>query len=167
VLRDEVICSFLFCSATLTPHNYFSFNVSRNPGSTNELSNNLYHNPDLVAAFYNALTEDGVLVTSLGPRRYESLSESASLRSNLRKQGFQDVKVYEDMHGGFTRVSDFAIAFKRSTDASNKRWNANEALVDVELRNRLFPTKSGRSLPLRFFDGATMRSMSRISSDND
>jgi hypothetical protein len=47
------------------------------------------------------------------------------------------------------------VGFKQR--ASQSSWFANEALVDLKIRERLVQTRSGES-PLHYFDGATMKS---------
>jgi hypothetical protein len=47
------------------------------------------------------------------------------------------------------------VGFKQRASRSN--WFANEALVELKIRERVVQTRSGES-PLRYFDGATMKS---------
>jgi hypothetical protein len=47
------------------------------------------------------------------------------------------------------------VGFKQRASQSN--WFANEASVDLKIRERVVQTRSGES-PLRYFDGATMKS---------
>jgi len=74
----------------------------------------------------------------------------------LGKHGFEKVKGYEEMHGGFMGVWDFLIAFKDSSALEN--WYGSQAMIDLQTTLRIRPTISGES-SLLYFDGATMKTL--------
>jgi hypothetical protein len=77
--------------------------------------------------------------------------------SDLRKHGLVKIKEYAEGHGGFMGVWAFLVAFRDAK--SSERWYATEAEIDLSVRRRILPTRSG-SNPLHFFDGSVMRSYS-------
>lgn len=115
-----------------------------------------------MVAVSNSMTEEGILVSQVGQSVYAGdppteFTREATLETSfipqLAKHGFEKIKSYADMHGGFMAAWNFLLAFKDSSTLEN--WYANEALVDLAIRERVLATKSGES-SLRYFDGATM-----------
>jgi len=136
--------------------------LNSDPSSSTEFSDILYKNDELLVAISNSLTDKGILVAQVGEGDYpddppEKLSRAATLETSFIPQlelvGFEKIKKYEDMQGGFGAVWNFLIAFKNQS--SMKNWYANEALVSLKVAHRIIPTKSGES-SLRYFDGAQM-----------
>jgi len=128
-----------------------------------------------VAALSNALTGEGILVSQIGlsdeasdpPTEYTLESSlEVDFIPHLKDRGFGRILTYDDMHGGFLGLWSYLIAFRDPSCAS--RWYANQAEVDLAIRQRILPpptassgdaTSSSSSSPLRYFDGATIESM--------
>jgi len=129
----------------------------------------LYNNDELTAAISRALTDEGVFVAQVGQAEFlvdpaiEYTRESVlddSFIPHLLRHGFMKIREYEDFHGGFMGIWNFMIAFKDT--GSSENWYASQSQIDLEIRKRLIPTRSGES-PLRYFDGATMKGLSHPS----
>ena len=95
--------------------------------------------------------EDEELVDPM--RSHVHLGQLQTFITNIEQVGFQTIKEYSEVHGGFMAVWKFLIAFKDPSYKAN--WYANEAEIDLKVRERSMPTVSGES-PFRYFDGATM-----------
>jgi hypothetical protein len=133
------------------------------PESEIPFADALYGNDDFMQAFYNSLTDDGILVMQLGESpQFYSPDETHSKFKNrakttdlLEKLGFESIHVYEEAHCGFHAPWTYVVGFKSHN--SRTRWYANVAQIDLDIQKRSVPTKSGTS-PFRFFDGSTMAS---------
>jgi len=116
-------------------------------------------------AISNALAQEGILILPIGqclspdapPIEYTTeRALETSFLSKLLENGFERVRFYEEMHGGFKTVRGYMVAFK---DASNlENWHKNQALFDLMVHERVLLTKPG-DLTLQYFDGATMLSL--------
>jgi hypothetical protein len=142
----------------LTPVAFF-----RDPSSAVSFSDTLYSNNALISALANALGDGGVLVAQVGqspsfgqaPRDYtrQSVLEEGFVYL-LKENGFEKVKEYDEGHGGFLGVWSFMVAL--NSVYSNELWFANQAEVNLAIKDRMYPSTSGGS-PLHFFDGSVMR----------
>jgi len=130
----------------------------------------LYDNEDLIEAISNALNDDGIFIIQQGEsdRLDDTHSEMTKFTvletafvPYLVKHGFESIKEYEEAHGGYVDLWAYLVAFKDASK-SLKNWYADEAKVELAIRERILPTKSGES-SLRYFDGAEMQTYARTS----
>jgi len=141
-------------------HHLFQF-LRSDPNAVIDFSDVLYKHNKLTTALYNALGSEGILVAQVGENEYltdpmRSLLRRGQLQTfiaNIEQAGFEGIKEYSEVHGGFLAVWKFLIAFKDGSCKSN--WYANEAEIDLKVQHRSMPTALGDS-PFRYFDGATM-----------
>lgn len=132
------------------------------PEDTIEFAVQLYQDTHFWGSVYDALTQEGILVVQLGQspeyKHYSEESGKYKNRANLFKTiesvGFKTMSIYHDTHSDFKFPWSFLVACK--SEACAKEWNLNEAQMDLRIRERILPTKSG-SPALRYFDGATMQ----------
>jgi hypothetical protein len=136
--------------------------IRRDPQNVVEFAKALYGDSSFLGALYNALSNDGILVTQVGdaPRRGDgpehlSKDENRVIYSrSLATQGFRSIADYTEDHTGFEEPWYFYAAFKDvSTRAS---WMANEAELSLKIQKRAIRTIDGAS-PFDYFDGATMK----------
>ena len=132
------------------------------PQDNIEFADALYNNDVFLGSLYRALTDDGVLVLQLGESPHNSdPSEQTNnknrhhIMSMIEDIGFQSMHIYEESHCGFNYPWSFLVACK--SDKCRFNWYRNEAEIDLQIHYRMMRTKSGSS-PLRYFDGATMKS---------
>ena len=132
------------------------------PQDNIEFADALYNNDVFLNAIYEALTDEGVLVLQLGESPHNSDPAEQSNNKNrhhimnmIEEVGFQSMHIYEESHCGFGYPWSFLVACK--SDKCRYNWYMNEAEIDVQIHYRMMRTKSGSS-PLRYFDGATMKS---------
>jgi hypothetical protein len=119
-----------------------------------------------IRSLSNALGQEGILVSQLGREdqnnaagaQYSPKFTEFQFVEQMKKQGFNKIEDYAEGHGGFLAVWKFKIAFKcQSEDCLYYRWHSNQAMIDVEIRNRSMASVAGSKENLfRFFDGATM-----------
>jgi len=128
---------------------------------------------DIVAALYdggpfltslpNGLHDDGILIAQVGeaPRMVAPGEEHSWHRNRVKfietliSTGFESVRNYEESHAGFNFPWQFVVAFK--SFESRENWFHDEASTNVDIHERILPTKTGDSA-LRYFDGPTMMS---------
>jgi hypothetical protein len=131
-----------------------------------EFSDVLYNNDDFLSAVARSLSQGGVIVAQVGEAPWMNAAPRSLTRksvvsegfiSRLKNHDFFKITEYAEGHGGLLGVWTFLVAFKDR--ASSERWYATEAEVDLSIRHRLLPTRSG-SPPLHFFDGSVMKSYS-------
>lgn len=112
------------------------------------------------------MADNAIMISQVGeseeqdepPTEYTRVSTlETAFMPMLAENGFQRILGFEDMHGGFMAVWGYIIAF-RDAAWSSEKWFGNQAAIDLRLRKRMLPTVSGES-SLRYFDGATMRSI--------
>ena len=132
------------------------------PQDNIEFADALYNNDVFLNAIYQALTDEGVLVLQLGesPHNADAAEQSINMNrhhvvSMIEDVGFQSMHIYEESHCGFGYPWSFLVACK--SDKCRFNWYMNEAEIDAQIHYRMMRTKSGSS-PLRYFDGATMKS---------
>ena len=132
------------------------------PQDNIEFADALYNNDVFLNAIYEALTDEGVLVLQLGESPHNSDPSEQTNNKNrhhimnmIEEVGFQSMHIYEESHCGFGYPWSFLVACK--SDKCRYHWYMNEAEIDVQIHYRMMRTKSGSS-PLRYFDGATMKS---------
>lgn len=132
------------------------------PDKMVEIVGNLYKDDTFTSSIFNALSEDGVFVVQLG--QTDSLSDpapetgsgkdKANMMQALKQVGFQSMHVYDEGHSHFDDPWSYLVCFKDSTSRAN--WYRSSAEIEIELHQRMYGSKSGRSSSLRFFDGSTM-----------
>ena len=132
------------------------------PQDNIEFADALYNNNVFLGSLYRALTDDGVLVLQLGESSHNSDPSEQTNNKNrhhimnmIEDIGFQSMHIYEESHCGFNYPWSFLVACK--SDKCRFNWYMNEAQIDLRIHYRMMRTKSGSS-PLRYFDGATMKS---------
>lgn len=131
-------------------------------GDKVEFNDVLFDDIDLVATFYRALSPKGVFISQTGEEQFLEDPNPMWTRDkyallflqNLGKVGF---KRFFDYDEGSTRFGGLWSFFVAAKDSDASRWFANSAEIDLELRQRAMPTKSGK-WPFSYFDGATMQS---------
>ena len=136
-----------------------------NPEDDIDFSEILLDDLGFVRLLHDGLSDDGILVVSLGnghslqdaPEYLTKSHDVVTLVDKLEQAGFAAIHEYEDSHSGIleSATSSFLVAFK--SVASDEEWFASEAQVQMKLQERVVRTKSGR-VPLSYFDGATMQS---------
>mmetsp|Transcript_20100 Transcript_20100/g.57678 ORF Transcript_20100/g.57678 Transcript_20100/m.57678 type:complete len:976 (+) Transcript_20100:148-3075(+) len=132
------------------------------PQDNIEFADALYNNDVFLNSLYRALTDEGVLVLQLGESPHNSDPPEQSNNKNrhhimnmIEDVGFQSMHIYEESHCGFGYPWSFLVACK--SDKCRFNWYMNEAEIDLQIHYRMKRTKAGSS-PLRYFDGATMKS---------
>eukprot|EP00980_Cylindrotheca_fusiformis_P005244 scaffold1120_cov127-Cylindrotheca_fusiformis.AAC.6 len=113
----------------------------------------LYDGGPFLSSLPKGLRDDGILIAQVGEApRTEAPAEDYSWHRNRVKfiktlidTGFESIRDYEE----------FIVAFKDFQ--SRAGWFMDEAMVDVQIHQRIFPTEKGES-SLKYFDGATMLS---------
>ena len=131
------------------------------PLSLLEFSNNTFTLDGFYDSVYGAMSEDGVLVTSVGDVRFfgtthPSMHDTQAIEKQqriLQNAGFKTATQ------GFLQPFNLHLSSKGQTTSSNLL--VDEATVEVAIRQRLVPTVSGES-PLRFLDGSTMFSFANV-----
>lgn len=126
----------------------------------------LYKDEHLWGTMYEALSENGILVVQLGmtPRSHAygehiGLNKNrANLLRTIEAVGFSHMFIYHDFHSDFKFEWSYLAACKSEMCA--EEWNRNEAQINLRIRERILPAKSGKPL-LRYFDGATMQDYRR------
>lgn len=133
------------------------------PSSQVGFSDVLYGKLAFIQAMKNSLTAEGVLIFQSGidietndpGEEYTTQGQALSkMKSLLQEVGFDKMKSYSEMHGGFRSPWSFHIAF--CDNWSQVLWYANQAEFDLELSKRAVSTVSG-DFPFYYFDGATMQ----------
>ena len=131
----------------------------------------IYGDGAFLNSLYNALTDDGVLLTQVGETIYtgdiaETIPGNLNKQRNmyeegLKNQGFAVVMNYEEAHAGFLGVWSFFAAFKN--DSSRARWHMNEAQIDLEIKKRAVRKLGEEKIEIGevrglfdYFDGPTM-----------
>lgn len=157
----------------------------RDPESDSPFAKALYNDNAFVEAFYQSLSEDGILVFQIGeaPDVWDEPNELASWKAQvltirmLEKVGFESIHVYEEVREsslaslsiGVPRLTRFYRLRQSHCDfggswlfvvalksySSRKMWYANSAEIDLAIKKRAAQTKS-RTSPFRYSDGATM-----------
>lgn len=119
-----------------------------------------HENMAFAEALVHSLTDDGILVTHVGPESANgsgvrgTAEESVNkFLSNLEWLELEAAKDYLEAHGGFTKPKRFLVAFKNRYSLSS--WYMNEAEMKTAIRYRITSNHDGTN-PLRYFDGATM-----------
>jgi hypothetical protein len=121
----------------------------------------LYGNEQFMRAFYNSLSEDGIVVMQLGQaptfdlpdETHSKFRNRAATIRLLEDLGFGSIHEYEEAHCGFFAPWAYVIGLK--SHETRDQWYANAAKINTKIHKRSVPTKSGTS-PFRFFDGSTM-----------
>uniref|UniRef100_A0A7S3V6I4 PABS domain-containing protein n=1 Tax=Chaetoceros debilis TaxID=122233 RepID=A0A7S3V6I4_9STRA len=121
----------------------------------------LYTNEHFFKTLYNALNDDGLIILQLGaspdvhspPERISHNRKRAIVMQSFENLGFRSVHVYHEGHCQFRAPWSFAVAFKGANGKS--LWQRTAAQMDIQIRNRMIPTKSGEPT-LKYFDGAVM-----------
>jgi len=136
------------------------------PEDNVEFAVHLYGDEHFWGTLHEALTEKGILVVQLGMtphskdpgEQFGSFINRANLFKTIEAVGFNKTFIYHDTHGDFKYPWSYLAACK-SEDCS-KEWHRNEAEVNLRVRERILPTKSGKP-SLQYFDGATMQEYQR------
>lgn len=123
----------------------------------------LYSSDDFMQVLFDALNDDGVLIIQLGqspdvsdPDEFISIKKQRSkVIAKIAALGFQSMHVYEESHCGFSDPWSLLIACK--DDLCQRNFYRNEAEVEHAFHRRIHGSYSGAN-PLKFFDGATMKS---------
>jgi hypothetical protein len=134
----------------------------RDPSEAVGFSDVLYNNEKFVEAVSAALGEDGVFVSQFGEAsklcnpgaNFSSTKFALNFIQHLVNHGFVAVKEFMEAHGGFLGNWGFLISFKAEETKAN--WYANQAEVELKLKERAVRTLDGSDSPFRYFDGATM-----------
>lgn len=144
----------------------------------------LYSEGGFLKSLFEALTDDGVLVIQVGPSPdavdpAEILGSSknrALLIGHLERLGFVSMHLFHEVgnfrfsksltrssnkkhpclaqsHSGLFMPWNYLVAAKSLV--SRKLWYRTEPEINLDIRRRVLPTKTGGSA-LQFFDGATM-----------
>ena len=124
-------------------------------------STSLYDNIDFLEALYDGMTDNGVIIMQLGESpglmdpadRVSRDEKRAAITRLLEEVGFESMHVYEESHSAFGYPWSYLVAFKAFENRVN--WYLSEPEVEVNIHERILPTKDGQS-SLRYFDGATM-----------
>ena len=142
---------------------FFNFNEidALDPQDTVEFANILYQDMSFWQSIYNALTDDGILVAQLGmspelSNGSDQDNKNARRAKNmqvLEKVGFVTTHSYEEGHCKFEYPWTFLIVCK--SQKCNENWYKSSAQVEIDIHERILPSKSGAPL-LKYFDGATM-----------
>lgn len=135
--------------------------TNSDPQNVVEFAEALYGDKSFLAALYNALRLDGILITQVGnapykddpPEQMTADSNRIVYEQSLTRQGFTSIVDYSEGHTGFEEPWYFYAAFKDLSTRAN--WMANEAEINLKIRQRAIRTVDGSS-PFEFFDGATM-----------
>ncbi|EJK57619.1 hypothetical protein THAOC_22319 [Thalassiosira oceanica] len=133
------------------------------PNDEIEFAVYLYTSEAYILSLYNGLSNDGILVVQVGEVPGEDspadetgrFTNRSIMQEKLLEVGFDSIHVYEEGHSGFLAPWSTMVAFKDAH--TRRRWYRNEAEIDLALKRRILPTRTGDS-SLRYFDGATMRS---------
>ncbi len=132
------------------------------PQNVVEFARALYGDNSFLGALYNALTEDGILITQVGnaPERDDPPEQMTADKNriiyakSLTRQGFKSIADYSEDHTGFEEPWYFYAAFKDLSTRSY--WMASEATINLKIRKRAIRTIDGTS-PFDYFDGAMMK----------
>eukprot|EP00529_Nitzschia_sp_RCC80_P004790 CAMPEP_0113451936 /NCGR_PEP_ID=MMETSP0014_2-20120614/6591_1 /TAXON_ID=2857 /ORGANISM="Nitzschia sp." /LENGTH=944 /DNA_ID=CAMNT_0000343299 /DNA_START=332 /DNA_END=3166 /DNA_ORIENTATION=- /assembly_acc=CAM_ASM_000159 len=134
------------------------------PQSMQEIVGALYTDSDFYRAINNALHHDGAIVAQIGEANY--LQDAPSMFSDdrncdgfvdgLEAMNFTEMTEYQEPGCGFFDPWSFHVAAKDNSTILTEGWFANEAVVNLKIRQRILPTVDGQS-SLRHFDGATMK----------
>lgn len=130
------------------------------PNDAPEIAEMLYQSDNFIGSLYKALTEDGILTVQVGETPwYASASDEVSVFANraiiirkLQEVGFKSIHIYEESHSEFYSPWSTLMAFKDYKSRAN--WYRSAAEIEIELRKRILPTKSG-ARPLKHYDAAT------------
>ncbi|KAL7450672.1 hypothetical protein ACHAWC_002552 [Mediolabrus comicus] len=130
------------------------------PNVNIEFATELYTNEDYIQSLYNALTDSGILTIQLGESPdFESPADEvgdfenrALIMKKLEEVGFKSMHTYTESHCQFEWPWTILVAFKDPD--TKKSWYRTVAEVDLDIRKRVLPTKSGAPT-LRNYDGAT------------
>mmetsp|Transcript_21615 Transcript_21615/g.45472 ORF Transcript_21615/g.45472 Transcript_21615/m.45472 type:complete len:739 (-) Transcript_21615:48-2264(-) len=123
---------------------------------TDEFVDKLYKSSLFVQSFYNALNEDGVFIAQIGRSPYGvdgGNDETSVFKNAFRDVGFKSMHIYDEGHALFDLPWSYLIALKHPS--MRNRWYQNPAKIELELKNRIHKTHSGKPNLLRF-DGSTM-----------
>mmetsp|Transcript_32236 Transcript_32236/g.36215 ORF Transcript_32236/g.36215 Transcript_32236/m.36215 type:complete len:698 (+) Transcript_32236:31-2124(+) len=120
---------------------------------------------------YSTLSYNGVISMNIAgsTKVVESMTKSGitptrKLLQNrfareLKNFGFVESFEYDEYKIGFPETRSYVIAFKDTK--TSKHWNANQAEIEIKLRNRIVRNQSGHT-SLEVFDAATMTSYSKF-----
>lgn len=131
------------------------------PQDNIDFADALYNDDKFLTTLHTALADDGVLVIQVGAspnmdeadERLTKHKNRAIMIDHLEKLGFTSMHIYAEGHSGFFDVWNYLVVTKKLS--SRGLWYQNEAEINLAIRKRIIPTKSG--LPsLRYFDGSTL-----------
>lgn len=139
------------------------------PEDTAEFAVNLYKDLDFWGTILNAISDDGILVMQMGISPHvldpgEAFGRNynrATLFDTVEAVGFKRMFLYEEGHSNFLTPWSYLVACK--SEKCSEEWYLNEAEIDLRIRERILPTKSGTPA-LRYVDGSTMKKYQRPSS---
>mmetsp|Transcript_20017 Transcript_20017/g.30095 ORF Transcript_20017/g.30095 Transcript_20017/m.30095 type:complete len:763 (-) Transcript_20017:47-2335(-) len=138
------------------------------PEDTANFAVNLYKDLDFWGTILNAISDDGILVMQMGisPHVSDPGEEfgrnynRATLFDTVEAVGFKRMFLYEEGHSNFQTPWSYLVACK--SEKCSEEWYLNEAEIDLRIRERILPTKSGTP-GLRYVDGSTMKKYQRPS----
>lgn len=130
------------------------------PNDAPEIAEDLYRSDNFIGSLYRSLTDDGILTVQLGetpwftsaPDEVGAYTNRAIIIQKFQEVGFKSIHIYEESHSELYGPWSTLLAFKDYNTRAN--WYRSEAEIDLDLRKRILPTKSGIR-PLKNYDGAT------------
>lgn len=130
------------------------------PNDAPEIAEELYQGDNFIGSLYSALTDDGILAVQIGETPWGSstpddvglFTNRALMIEKLEEAGFKSFHIYAEAHSGLFGPWSTMMVFKSYETRSN--WYRSVAGIDLQLKKRILPTKSGKR-PLKYFDGGT------------
>ncbi len=80
----------------------------------------------------------------------------SSMLTTLEKNGFGSIHVYEDGNCAFGGPVLFLVASKDSISGSRELWFRSSALLEIEIRKRMYVASKSLLPSLRYFDSGVM-----------
>lgn len=127
-----------------------------------KFSDGLYSDEGFMPSFFKALTEEGIAVIQMGISPAEKDPDEHMGPYQKRSEVIQHVAefadsmhMYEEGNCGFGFPWSFLVAC--INDSCSESFHRNEAELEISMHRRLLKSRSGL-MPLKFFDGATMKS---------
>ena len=128
------------------------------PNDEIEFAVELYQSESFIGSLYKGLTDSGILAVQVGetpdhcdpPDEADQFANRQVMLQKLQDVGFKSIHIYTESHSGFIGAWSTLVAFKDYETRTN--WYRSTPEIDLAIRKRILPTKSGAD-PLRFFDG--------------
>ncbi len=115
-------------------------------------------------ALYKSLSPVGVIGMQLGMApfgndpadQFTSRKWRSSLIATLEQTGFKSIHVYEDANCALGGPVLFLVASKDELSSSKELWIRSSALMELEIRKRMYVASELPSLSLQYFDSGVM-----------